>query len=152
MMIMMLIASFSVKQNYLNLLSHAINFSAHYLSDANLVTSISCLHNCLETVLLLTKCLSKVHTSSKHRHLPAAVDLVDTTKDTPQYWRNDSALLDKALQWTDIVCIAIDSGLSSKVFPRPHCRLQQPTLNDKFVGMETAGAQSNEEDFRVIAN
>ena len=94
-----------------------------------------------DKVLLLTKGLSDV-LQAKELDLAAAVDLVNTTRDTLQDWRNDSASWRKL--WTDVVSMMKDNGLSMELPRKSRRRLKQSTRMDEFVIMETVGARRDE--------
>ena len=91
--------------------------------------------------MLLTKGLSDV-LQAKELDLAAAVDLVNTTRDTLQDWRNDSASWRKL--WTDVVSMMKDNGLSMELPRKSRRRLKQSTRIDEFVIKETVGARRDE--------
>lgn len=94
-----------------------------------------------EKVLLLTNGLSEV-LQAKQLDLAAAVDLVDTTRDTLQNWRNNSASWTKL--WTDIASMVKDNGLSMELSRKPRRRLKQSTRMNESVVMETVGVRRDE--------
>jgi hypothetical protein len=94
-----------------------------------------------EKVLLLTNGLSEV-LQAKELDLAAAVDLVDTTRDTLQNWRNNSASWTKL--WTDIASMVKDNGLSMELSRKPRRRLKQSTRMNESVVMETVGVRRDE--------
>lgn len=94
-----------------------------------------------EKVLLLTNGLSEV-LQAKQLDLAAAVDLVDTTRDTLQNWRNNSASWTKL--WTDIASMVKDNGLSIELSRKPRRRLKQSTRMNESVVMETVGVRRDE--------